>query len=63
MEKLLSVDELAAYLGVKKSTVYKRTRVPGAIPCFRIGTLLRFPESQIAKWLETQAAGPVKKGA
>jgi excisionase family DNA binding protein len=63
MDRLLSCDELAEYLGVKKATIYKRTRVPGAIPVVRIGTLLRFPESAIASWLQERAAGPIKRGA
>jgi excisionase family DNA binding protein len=63
LERLLSVGELAEYLGVRPATIYKRSRVPGAIPCIRIGTLLRFPESEIVEWVKGRAAEPVKRGA
>ena len=63
MDRLLSVGQLAEYLGVRPATLYKRTRVPGAIPVVRVGSLIRFSESAIEEWLKGRAAEPVKKGA
>lgn len=42
LEKLLTVDEVAALLKVPKSWVYERTR-RGTIPHLKLGKYLRFP--------------------
>lgn len=52
-ERLLSVDDLAAFLGVKRDTVYKlidRNDLPG----FKIGRLWKFRQPEIDAWLDTQ---------
>ena len=63
MERLLSVKEVSALLNVRPASIYKRSRI-GAIPCVRVGSLLRFSEAAIREWVEGgQAAEPVAKGA
>ena len=55
MERLLSVDELALYLGKPKATLYGwryRGEGPRAV---RIGRELRFRESDIQAWLDQRA--------
>jgi excisionase family DNA binding protein len=51
MEKLLSADEIAELLGVKKSTIYQWTHQK-YIPHIKLGNKVRFKPSQIDKWLE-----------
>lgn len=50
MEKLLTIDELAKALSVKKSTIYQWVHL-GFIPHIKVGKLLRFKEGSIQKWL------------
>ena len=59
MSELMTVDELAEYLGVTRDTVYRKVKT-GEIPSIRIGRLLRFPKKTIEDWLwqkTTQAPG------
>ncbi len=53
-EKLLTVDELADHLKVKKSWIYSKTRQTGsdAIPRLPVGKYNRFRLSQVLPWLE-----------
>ena len=51
---LITVDELAAILKVKRSWIYSRTRQTGidSIPRKRVGKYLRFRLDEVMKWLE-----------
>lgn len=51
MEKLLTIEELAEYLGVRVQTIYKWTHQE-YIPFTKVGKLLRFREGDITRWLE-----------
>jgi len=53
--RLLSVDELAAYLGVPKKTVYGCWRQWG-LRGYRVGRYLRFRERHVEEWLRNQGA-------
>ncbi len=51
-DQLLTVEELADYLGVPVATVYQwRYRRQGP-PGFRVGKHLRFRWSDIERWIE-----------
>ena len=52
---LLSVEELAAYLGVPKKTVYGCWRQWG-LRGYRVGRHLRFRERHVEEWLQNQEA-------
>jgi excisionase family DNA binding protein len=52
---LLTVDELAAYLGVPKKTVYGCWRSWG-LRGYRVGRHLRFRERHVEEWLQNQEA-------
>ncbi len=52
-EKLLTVNDLASCLSVRKSTVYSLVE-SGKIPHYRIGHQIRFSPSEISLWLETR---------
>jgi excisionase family DNA binding protein len=47
---LLSVEELAVYLGLKKQTIYNWLN-QGRIAGIKIGKVWRFEKSDIEKWL------------
>jgi excisionase family DNA binding protein len=51
-EQLMSVQELARYLGVPAGTLYQwRYRREGP-PGFRVGRHLRYRRSDVQKWIE-----------
>ena len=51
-QKLLNIDELSNFLGVKKQTIYCWVS-QGQIPSFKVGRLIRFDLKQIRKWLNS----------
>jgi len=51
--RLLSVEELAAYLGVPKKTVYSCWRQWG-LRGYRVGRHLRFRQRHVEEWLQTR---------
>ncbi len=55
MEKLLTMDELAEILSVKRSTIYRWTHLK-LIPYVKVGRLNRFREKDIQKWLKSREA-------
>lgn len=51
MEKLLSVEEVADYLGVPVNTLYQwRHKGTGPI-AYRVGRFLRYDPAQVRDWL------------
>jgi len=55
-ESWLSMDELTAYLGVKRDTVYKWIRRK-EMPAHKVGWLWKFRRSEIDAWLERAQPG------
>ena len=54
LDPLLSVEELAQYLGVPVATIYD-WRVDGKGPCgIRIGRRVKFATSDVHAWVDTQ---------
>ncbi len=54
LDRLLTVQELANYLGVPVATIYAwRYRHEGP-PGFRVGRHVRFRQSDIEEWLNNQ---------
>jgi excisionase family DNA binding protein len=58
-ERWLSVDDVAAYLGVRRGTVYKWVERLG-LPARKVGRLLKFKRSEIDAWVERRSAGAGK---
>jgi len=54
MDKLLTPDQIAEYLGVRKSTIYQWTH-EGYIPYVKLGKFVRFKASRIERWLEKRS--------
>ena len=48
---VFTVEEVAAYLKIPKSTVYKLAQT-GKIPCQKVGRHWRFSKEAIDHWLE-----------
>ena len=56
-ERWLSVDEIAAHLGVSRDTVYKwisRKKLPAR----KLGRLWKFLASEVDEWARRQAGSP-----
>ena len=49
--EILTIDELAGYLKISKSTLYKLVR-EGKIPSQKVGRHWRFRKQAIDRWLE-----------
>jgi excisionase family DNA binding protein len=59
-EKLLSVREAAAFLGLKPSTVYKY-RLYGAVPYVKIGARVLFDPERLRQWIAEHSHEPTVK--
>ncbi|MCH7581539.1 MAG: helix-turn-helix domain-containing protein [Acidobacteria bacterium] len=56
-DRLLTVDELAVYLGVPVATLYQwRYRREGP-PGFRVGRYIRYRPTDVQQWIERQLDG------
>lgn len=51
--EVMTVKELAAYLKIPKSTLYKLVR-EGQMPSQKVGRHLRFRKETIDRWLDQQ---------
>ncbi|HJT79162.1 MAG TPA: helix-turn-helix domain-containing protein [Gemmataceae bacterium] len=64
-ERWLSVDEIAAHLGVKRETVYKWiTRKQ--LPAHKVGKLWKFSLREVDEWVRsggTSEGSPTKAGS
>ena len=58
-QQVMTIDELAAYLQVAKSTLYKLAQ-EGKGPGQKVGKHWRFSKDAIDRWLEHRSAGGEK---
>ena len=56
-EEIMTLREVAQYLGLHVMTVYKLTR-EGRMPAAKIGGQWRFKRDVLEEWLETQMHRP-----
>jgi len=56
MTRLLTVEEVAERLGVRKHWVWAQARA-GRIPCVRLGRYKRFREETLEAWIRSLEAG------
>lgn len=54
-DRWLSVDEIAAYLGIKRDTVYKWISEK-QMPSHRMGRLWKFRKEEVDEWVKTGGA-------
>ena len=59
-DRWLSVEEIAAYLGIKRDTVYKWIKEKG-IPAHKVGRLWKFKKNEVDEWVKTIGASGVEK--
>jgi hypothetical protein len=55
-DRWLSVDDVSAYLGIRRGTVYKWVERLG-LPARKVGRLLKFRRAEVDAWVEKRAAG------
>ena len=55
-DRWLSVDEIAAYLGVKRFTIYKWIERKN-MPAHKVGSLWKFKRDEIDEWVRNGKAG------
>ena len=60
-DRWLSVDEIAAHLGIKKDTIYKWVRTTD-IPYHKVGKLLKFQLQEVDDWVRAGKAGEKADG-
>ncbi|OIO04680.1 MAG: DNA-binding protein [Elusimicrobia bacterium CG1_02_63_36] len=51
--EVLTIEDLAVYLKIPRSTLYKQVR-EGKIPCQKIGRHWRFHKAAVDSWLQTR---------
>lgn len=57
-DRWLSVDEIAAYLGIKRYTIYKWIERKN-MPAHKVGSLWKFKKDEIDNWIrDGKAAEP-----
>ncbi len=57
-KKFLNVDEVAACLGVSRTTIYWWAET-GKIPHSKLGKLVRFDPDVVASWVKSKGRGDV----
>jgi len=60
-DRWLSVDEIAAYLGIKRDTVYKWISEK-QMPSHRMGRLWKFRREEVDEWVKSGGAGDNEQG-
>ena len=56
MSSLMTVSEVAQFLGLHEKTVYEWA-ARGRLPCVRVGSSLRFDPRDIERWLSARKDG------
>jgi len=54
-ESIMTIEEVADYLKIPKSTVYKLAQ-EGKIPCQKVGRHWRFRHETIDQWLDEKSS-------
>jgi excisionase family DNA binding protein len=53
-DRLWSVDDVAEYLGLSRSTIYRAVS-EDRLPCIKVWSAVRFRKEAIDEWLDKQA--------
>lgn len=54
-DRWLSVDEIGAYLGVKRDTIYKWISARN-MPAHKVGRLWKFKKEEVDEWVRKRGA-------
>jgi len=60
--EVMSIDELAEYLKISRSTLYKLAQ-EGGLPGLKVGRRWRFHKDAVDEWLKQHPKNVSKKGA
>lgn len=52
--RFMTADEVAAYLGLKRQTIYNRVSTDPTFPRHKVGGALRFRREEIDRWIANQ---------
>jgi excisionase family DNA binding protein len=58
LERLLTADEVAEYLGIPVATLYQWRHKGSGPAAYRVGRYLRYEPTAVRRWLEQHLAGP-----
>lgn len=61
-DRWLSVDEIAAYLGIKRDTVYVWIERRN-MPAHKVGRLWKFKKDEVDEWIRTSGASGSGEGS
>lgn len=53
MDKWLTLEQIAEYLQISTSSIYKMAQ-KGKIPAYKVGRQWRFRKEEIDKWIKTR---------
>jgi excisionase family DNA binding protein len=53
-DRLMTVEDLAEYLGLPTATIYKQRSEGTGPPGYRVGKFVRWRRSEVDAWLETK---------
>ena len=56
-DRWLSVEEIAAHLGIKRETVYTWIDTKG-MPAHKVGRLWKFQKNEVDEWVRKGGAAP-----
>jgi excisionase family DNA binding protein len=56
----MTAEELAGFLSVSRLTILRRAK-RGTIPCFHVGSCVRFDPANISKWLMSMGVQRMSK--
>ena len=59
-QRWMSVEDVAAYLGIGRGTVYKWIERYG-LPARKVGRLLKFQRTDVDRWMESQKSAAADK--
>ncbi len=57
-DRLMTLAEVADYLGLSRGSLYQRRHIGNAPRGFRVGASLRFRRSEVDQWLEQRRDEP-----
>ena len=60
-DRWLSTEEVGAYLGVRRDTIYK-WRIRHQMPAHKVGKLWKFRRKEVDKWIQSGKAGDKRPG-
>lgn len=61
LEPMMTINEVAAMLGVSSKTIYRLKNKPDGIRAYKVGGCVRFMRSEVEAYIQSQVVKPVVK--